>query len=468
MNAWELSLDFKDVVLDFAWLSLFLIFGTILRRYGKFFQKYLIPNNIIAGFIGLILGPEIIKLIPLNGDRLGMYVYHLLAITFVAVGLRKKKSHWGKGPLSKALANLSGIIIQGIIGLAVTFLFIYTVKPDLFPAIGLLLPLGFGNGPGLAYALGNSWEKYGFVGGGDVGLTFAAIGYLFAYFIGIMLIYRGIKNRETRLVKGFDGITKDMRQGVIKEDKPRVAGYLTLSTEAIEPLAFQIATIGIVYLFTYWIVWNLTNFMERVGAGGFVPTVWSFHFLIALLIALSVRKILDFTKKSYLLDKGLMNRLAGVSVDYLVVAAICAISLKIVWMYWAPILIMSVVGALTTYYMLRYVCWRAFDDYHFERFIALWGELTGTLNSALVLLRVTDPEFETPVAEDMVYGSGIGLFLGLPVLILLTVPMNFFNNELYGYWIVLGLITAYLFLIWGFWRLIGFIKFKNPYSKTVE
>jgi len=39
MNARELSLDFKDVVLDFAWLSLLLIFGTIIRRYGKFFQK---------------------------------------------------------------------------------------------------------------------------------------------------------------------------------------------------------------------------------------------------------------------------------------------------------------------------------------------------------------------------------------------------------------------------------------------
>ncbi|HDP67042.1 MAG TPA: hypothetical protein ENN20_00910 [Candidatus Marinimicrobia bacterium] len=468
MNAWELTLDLKNVVLDFAWLSGFLILGTILRRYGKFFQKFLIPNNIIAGFIGLILGPEIFKLIPLNGDRLGMYVYHLLAITFVAIGLRQQKTHWGRGPLSKAIANLSGILIQGVIGLMVTFLFIYTIKPDLFPATGLLLPLGFGNGPGLAYALGNSWEQYGFVGGGDVGLTFAALGYLAAYFIGIILIYRGIKNRETRLVKGLDGITRDMRRGVVKEEKLRVAGYLTLSTEAIEPLAFQIATIGIVYLLTYWVVWNLTHFMERMGAGGFVPTVWSFHFLIALLVALFTRKILDFTKKSYLIDRGLMNRLAGVSVDYLVVAAICAISLKIVWMYWAPILIMSVAAAFATYFLLRYVCWRAFDDYHFERFIALWGELTGTLNSALVLLRATDPEFKTPVAEDMVYGSGIGLFLGLPVLVLLTVPMNFFNNELRGYWIVFGLIIAYLLIIWGVWRLIGYIKFKNPYPKTVE
>jgi ESS family glutamate:Na+ symporter len=68
----------------------------------------------------------------------------------------------------------------------------------------------------------------------------------------------------------------------------------------------------------------------------------------------------------------------------------------------------------------------------------------------------------------MVYGSGIGLFLGLPVLILLTVPMNFFNNELYGYWIVFGLIIGYLLLLWGFWHLIGFIKFKNPYPKQVD
>lgn len=468
MNAWELTLDFKDVVLDFAFIGGFLIIGTVLRRYTPFFQKFLIPNNIIAGFMGLILGPEILGLTKLSGDRLGMYVYHLLAITFVAVGLRQEKTHWGRGPLSKALANLSGIIIQGIIGLAVTFVFIYTVKPDLFPAIGLLLPLGFGNGPGLAYALGHNWERFGFVGGGDVGLTFAAIGYLFAYFVGIMLIYRGIKNRETRLVKGLEGITTDMRTGVIKNSKPRVAGFLTLSREAIEPLSFQIASIGLVYLFTYWIVYNLTGFMENAGLGGFVPTVWSFHFLVALLVALFTRKLLDLTKKSYLIDKGLMNRLAGVSVDYLVVAAICAISIKIVWMYWAPILVMSILAALSTYYLLRFVCWRAFDDYHFERFIALWGELTGTLNSSLVLLRVTDPEFDTSVAEDMVYGSGIGLFLGLPVLILLTVPMNFFNNELYGYWIVFGLIIGYLLLLWGFWRLIGFIKFKNPHPKQVD
>lgn len=82
-------------------------------------------------------------------------------------------------------------------------------------------------------------------------------------------------------------------------------------------------------------------------------------------------------------------------------------------MYWAPILVMSVIGGFATYYLLKYVCYRAFDDYHFERFAAIFAEMTGTLNLGLVMIRVTDPEFKTPVAEDLVYSSGIALFSGV-------------------------------------------------------
>ena len=66
MNPWDFTLNFKDVVLDFSFLSAFLILGTVSRRYGTFFQKYLIPNNIIAGFIGLIIGPQILVLTSLS------------------------------------------------------------------------------------------------------------------------------------------------------------------------------------------------------------------------------------------------------------------------------------------------------------------------------------------------------------------------------------------------------------------
>lgn len=70
MNSWNLSLTFREVAMDFSFLSLFLVLGTVFRRYGSFFQKLLIPNNIIAGFLGLIVGPQIIGLTNLNSDRL--------------------------------------------------------------------------------------------------------------------------------------------------------------------------------------------------------------------------------------------------------------------------------------------------------------------------------------------------------------------------------------------------------------
>jgi ESS family glutamate:Na+ symporter len=112
--------------------------------------------------------------------------------------------------------------------------------------------------------------------------------------------------------------------------------------------------------------------------------------------------------------------------------------------------------------MLYWTSKRAFDDYHFERFVELWGEMTGTINSALVLLRVTDPEFETPVAEDAVYGSGISLFLGIPLLIALNIPIVMYDNAIKGYWITLGILIGYTILLWIIWRAIGFIKFGKP------
>ena len=467
MELWDFTLNFKDMVLDFSFMSVFLIAGTVFRRYGLFFQKYLVPNNLIAGFLGLILGSQVLNIIPISGDRMGLYVYHLLALTFVSIGLRGEKTSWGKGPLSFSLSMLSSYIIQGLIGMLVCFGFVYTIRPDLFIGLGILLPMGFGMGPGQAFTIGKGWEGYGFTGGGMAGLTIAAIGYLIAYFAGMVIVNKGIKRGETALIAGVDAITSDMRTGVIKYGEKPIAGFLTLSLEAIEPLAFQVGVIGVVYLISFWVAKGVEIALLKIGAGGFVATVWAFHFVIALLVALAMRKLLDKIKKSYLIDPGLMTRTAGLFVDYLIVGSICGISLKVVWMYWAPILIMSVIGGFATYYLLKYVCYRAFDDYHFERFAAIFAEMTGTLNSGLVMIRVTDPEFKTPVAEDLVYSSGIALFLGFPLLILLNVPMNFFNNSLKGYWITFGLLIVYGVILWIFWRAIGYIHFKkNPKTKV--
>ncbi len=461
MNPWDLTVNLKDVLLDFTFLSLFLIIGTVFRRYGRIFQRYLIPNNIIGGVIGLILGAQLLGILEMDGERLGKYVYHLLALTFIVLGLRQSKTKWGKGPVSKSFIELTCYISQAVVGLLLAFLIIYTIKPDLFAGIGFILPLSFGMGPGIAYTMGHSWEKFGFTNGGMVGITFSVIGFFTAYFVGAILINRGIKKRETELIDGKESVSRDVRYGIIKDNDRPIAGYLTLSNEAIEPMAFQLALIGSVYLLTYFFIHTVTRLMASAGLTEFVDTIWSFHFVIALIIAVFVRKLMDKTKKSYLIDKGLMTRLSGTFIDYLIVASICAVSITVVWAYWLEILIMSLAGILTTFFIIRYTAKRAFDDYHFERFIGIFGEMTGTINSGLVLIRVIDPNFKTTAAEDLAYGGGIALFMGFPLLILLNLPMVYFNNSLAGYWITLGLIIAYLLILWVIWRLIGYITFNS-------
>lgn len=465
MNPWDFTLNFKDVILDITALGGFLVIGTILRRYIPFFQKYLVPNNIIGGFLGLLVSQQILGLIVLDENRLGQYVYHLLAITFIVIGLGKSKTKFGKGPINKCFIELNCYIIQGAIGLLVALVLIYTLFPDLPAAMGLLVPLGFGMGPGIAYTMGHSWEKFGVEGGGIIGLTFAAIGFLIAYFAGVAIINRGIKNRETTLIRGPESLNNDIRTGIVKENKPEIAGWLTLSPEAIEPMAFQLGLIGFVYAMTYGLINVLTKLMANHGLGGFVDTIWSFHFVVGLLIAVVLRKILDLTNKSYVIDTGLMNRISGVAVDFLVTGSIVAINIVIIGQYWLPITLISALAGLATYFIIRYTSRRAFDDYHFERMIGIFGEMTGTINSGLVLIRITDPEFKTPAAEDLAFGGGMALFLGFPLLILLNAPMNFWNNTLRGYWLTLILMIAYLVVLWVIWRLIGYIRFKLPNSK---
>ncbi|NOZ09022.1 MAG: hypothetical protein GXO91_09165, partial [FCB group bacterium] len=310
-------------------MSSFILMGTVLRRYVKFFQTYLIPNNFIAGFIALGIGAQGLGWIHMSTDRLILYVYHLLALTFIALGLRKSKSHWGRGPFSKAMSALSSYVIQAVIGLVVVLILFYTVMPDIFPGIGLVLPLGFGMGPGLAATLAGSWEKYGFTGGAQVGLTFATIGYAYAFFVGVALIHWGIRKGKTSVIRNIDHLTHEIRIGVRKRGEQASAGNLTLYTEAVEPLAFHMAAVGFIYLLTYISVKFITDLLTANGLVEFVPTVWSFHFVVGLVLAIAARKILDITDKSYLIDNGLMTRGMGLFLDYLVVGAIAGISISV-------------------------------------------------------------------------------------------------------------------------------------------
>lgn len=456
MSSWLLDISAGRFFMDFAWMGVLLVLGTWLRSKVTVLQRYLIPANLIAGVIGLIIGANLLGWIDLTTERLGAYVYHLLALLFIALGLRAPKSEIGISSVKFGMIFLSVYLIQAITGLLIAFLLFYTIMPELFVGIGFLPPLAFGMNPGIAYSIGSNWEQFGFEFGGVVGLTFSAIGFLIAYTVGIALVQNGIKRGKATYMAGDDELSEDVRKGIISKPISNGGEKITTSPENIESLSFHIGLIGFTFILTYMAVKGMEFGLIYVGAENEVTTLWSFHFIFAAIIALLVRRLMDLKGSSRLIDDVTMTRCSNLFMDFMIVASIAAISLVVVVQYWIPLLLISVVAAVATWATIEFMTRDAFSHYVFERFAAIFGNMTGTLQSALVLLRIVDSGMKSPVSYNLVYGSGLALVFGFPLLLLINAPVHYFSDLAQGFWVVLFALIAYQFII-----AIGWIYLKK-------
>ena len=59
---------FTELLKAVAVLGVFLLIGTFLRAKVPFFQKLLLPASVIGGFLGLILGPRVLGIVPFPED----------------------------------------------------------------------------------------------------------------------------------------------------------------------------------------------------------------------------------------------------------------------------------------------------------------------------------------------------------------------------------------------------------------
>ena len=180
-----------NIVVQFGIIAAAILLSNILRRKIAFFRKSLMPTAVLAGFILLIL--RSVGILRLDIAMLEMITYHGIAIGFIAMTLRvqKKDGSDRSGALVGAKSGaliVSTYLVQGIVGMVVCAILAWTVMPTLFKAAGVLLPMGYGQGPGQANNVGGTYEALGFVGGRSFGLSLAASGYLVACIVGVIVL----------------------------------------------------------------------------------------------------------------------------------------------------------------------------------------------------------------------------------------------------------------------------------------
>jgi glutamate:Na+ symporter, ESS family len=451
-------------LVDFAYLSVFLLAATLLRSRVKFLQKFLVPNSIIAGILAIVFGQYIFNIF--NLDDLGEYVYHLLTLSFIAVGLRGTTTKHSYGAITTSVTAALGIAIQGLLGLVFTLILILTYFPDLFPTFGIQLVLGFANNPGVAYGFGKSWEAMGFVEGGQVGLTFGAIGFLWAYLMGMIIVNWGVRKNKTSLGKSYKTIPKSVFTGIIGKDEPKQeSGKITTASEAIDSMTLHMSLVGMVFLITYLFMNYGLGYLHRFGGtvSELATSLEGFNFVFGIVFAFLTRKIISIFRVTHVIDNRTMTRLGGLFLDFMIVTAIAAISIEATRAYWLEIALLTTLGALITLGSVFFLNYRMHLNYHFERAVTDYGALTGTITSGLALLRIIDPELETPVAIDRVYSGGIVFFLALPILLSINIPAVAYTqgNPIQGLLTAIGIVVVYIIVLPSLWRFYKYLYMRK-------
>ncbi len=409
-----------------AMLLISLLFANILKRRIKFLRYSLIPTSVLGGIVLLIVA-EIVGAftkVPFfdtnffggNGyAMLEMITYHTLALGFIASTFKAAKGKLGKQRtieiFNTGVTTVSTYLLQAIVGFAITMIATLVIK-DFFAAAGVLLPFGFGQGTGQAMNYGNIYEtEYGFAGGKNFGLTIAALGFLSASIGGV--IHLNILKKRGKIVLGGEEKVETNLGPIQGENEIPMNGSMDKTT-------VQIAFVAVAYLIAFGI-------MQGLGAllPGMKSVIFGFNFLLGTLTATLVKAVMNFLNKKQIVKREyindfLMTRVSNFFFDIMVVAGVAAIRLSILENYWGLILILGVVGLLITYFYNRLVAVKLFKEYQEEQFLTMYGMLTGTASTGIILLREIDNDFKTPAADNMVYQNFPAIVFGFPMMLLAT------------------------------------------------
>lgn len=431
LQFWDISI--WTLLLAFAGIFLASLLANALIQTIRPLKKALIPSPVLGGILLLIFltvykaitGTELIE-----GSVLEIITYHTLGIGFVASSLKfnkNKKKTTQKAILNSSFFTIGGYALQAVIGLIITVSLFFIINA--WPAGGVLLPMGYGQGPGQAFNWGNTFSQYedavsefgAFVGGKDFGLSIAAMGFISASIGGV--IYLNIERRKGNV---------KMQKEVDYTERLKLEDYESegeiASSDSIDKMTIQFGLVFIIYAISFALLYGISTLCDLSGVGLLVNTVkplfWGFNFIFGVAVAALYKLI--YTK---LKDKGVikkqytnnysMDRISGLSFDIMVVAAFGSINLeaflepKLI----IPLILVCVSGGVITYFYCQHIARRVFPEYKDEAFLAFYGMLTGTNATGIILLREIDPQFETPACDNMVFQSLYSIAFGAPILL---------------------------------------------------
>ncbi len=435
-------------MISFVGLCLLLGAGHFLRVHIRLFRKLYLPSCVVAGLLGLViiealaamdgLGPGIhrvnIALSDWTGpwkDLPGFLVNIVFACLFLGVTPPKLSSLWRRAAPQVAYGQ---IVAWGqyVVGLGLWVLVLGWLFPQFPGMFGGVLEVGFEGGHGTAAGMGPVFEYHGWPEGLQFALASATFGIMSAIIVGMALINWAVRAGWVQSRIDPSQVAEDDSIGVIPVDRRISAGKLTVSSDIVETFSLHIVIVGIAVAIGY-LMKQLLLLVEKS-----IPYLFEHKFLssfplfpLCMLGGLFVQLFMERFDKHQLIDLGLTRRIQNASLDFLVVAAVATIKLQIVLTGLVPLLVLVAAGIAWNVFCLRLLAPRFLPDAWFQRAIAELGQSMGVTATGLLLLRVVDPDYETPAADafackqlvhEPFMGGGLWTSTAIPLIAIAGAP----------------------------------------------
>lgn len=401
-----------------------MIIGKWIRVFTPTLQKLFLPSSIIAGLLAMLFGQEILgqiisylvgedhwlsnglvpeHVITVWEELPGLFINLVFASLFIGKRLPTIDKIWKVGGAQVVFGHMLSWG-QYALGLFLT-IFILTPFFDVNPLTGALIEIGFVGGHGTAAGLSGTFNDLNFQEGTDLALGLATVGVLSGVIVGIIFINWGVRTRKAKEIAQEKGINLEQDTGIIEFDDREPAASLTTKPESIEALSLHLAYIGVAIGIGAVILEGLV-FLEKNTWGTWTDLELLVHvplFPLAMLGSIIVQLFSNKFDKFQIIDRSMINRISGLSLDILIVSALGTVSINAIGDNLISFIILASAGLLWNILAFLILAPRMIPSHWFERGIGDFGQATGISATGLLLIRITDPDNNSPALEGFGY-----------------------------------------------------------------
>ena len=462
----------QDAFVAVILIGLLLLVGRLLRERITVIRTLFLPSSVVAGVLALLLGPQVLGGLaerlagpgsPLAGGIFpaevlqswraipGLLISVVFAALFLGQTIPRPGEIWQKAGPQVAVGQ---ILAWGQYALGMLLaLLILAPLFGMNPMAGALIEIGFEGGHGTAAGLAGTFEELGFAEGADLALGLATIGIVTGIIVGTILINWGA--RSGRLQVNGERSDATPFQDELREREDRAFEYERPEdeTQTTDPLSLQFGAVGLAIAIG-WLIQQALIFIESVTwARGEGPALFPHVplFPLAMLGGVILQVFLNMVGHGKAIDRRLMSRISGASLDFIIVAALATLSLTVLGEHLAPFLLLALTGVAWNVFVFIYLVPRIIPRHWFERGLGDFGQSMGVTVTGLLLIRMSDPTNRSGAAESFGYkqlltepfvGGGLITAASLPLIAHLG-PVTFMllAGGALLFWVVFGILT---------------------------